>query len=231
MENTESSTQSSSTPPSGLPKIVIILIVLVLLIGAGIGGYIVFGKNLMKQQLPTSTEKTAVAVPSPTPGSIVTSIREALAGSQSLQCDFTDEEGRAIMSYIKSGAVRTDITATDPKQSTSVIMKDKKVYYWNGKTGTVMTFDLEEMMQGVTPPQTTPSVTAKENPQDVVAAMEKYKESCKEATVDDSMFIPPADVKFTDVSSMMKSVKSVPSAIPSGITEEQIKAMQEAVQQ
>lgn len=214
---------------------VVLLIVLILLIGAGFGAYLVFGKNLMKQQAPASSEKTAVAAPSPTAGNVVASIREALAGSQSLQCDFTDDSGRKIISYVKSGAIRTNITASDPKQSGSVIMKDKKLFYWNGKTGTEMSFDITAMMNKVTPASSTPSTTQNQNPGDVVAAMEKYKDSCKQAVVDSALFTPPADVKFTDVSSMMqgKVVPSgtVPSGVPSGMTQEQIKALQQKYQQ
>ena len=188
-----------------------------------------FGKDFLTKQQPAQT-KVVTEQPSPTTASVISSIKEALAGSQSLQCDFTDESGRKTVTYIKSGAIRTDMTATDPKQSGSMIFKDKKMYYWNGKTGTVLTFDIQEM-EKITPPVTTPSVKQGENPQDVVASLEKYKESCKQASVADDLFTPPTDVKFTDLTSMMKSLKSVPSAIPSGVSEEQIKAMQEAVQQ
>lgn len=229
VENSESTGQTPSSPSGGLPKAVILLIVLLVIIGVGIGAYMKFGKDFLAKQQPAQT-KIATEQPSPTSANVITSIKEALSGSQSLQCDFTDESGKKIMSYIKAGSVRTDITATDPKQSGSMIFKDKKMYYWNGKTGTVLTFDIQEM-ENITPPVTTPSVKQAENPQDIVASLEKYKESCKSASVSDSLFTPPADVKFTDLSSVMKSLKAVPSAIPSGLTEEQIKAMQEAVQQ
>jgi hypothetical protein len=46
----------------------------------------------------------------------------------------------------------------------------------------------------------------------VLAEMEKYKSYCKVETVSDSLFTPPADVKFTDLESMMKGFK-----VPSGV--------------
>lgn len=194
----------------------------------------VFGKNLMKQQAPVSSEKTAVAAPSPTSGSVISSIKEALAGSQSLQCDFTDENGRKTISYMKSGMIRTDFQAADPKQSGSMIAKDKKLYFWNGKTGTMMAFDIEAMMEKVTQTPKVSTVTnTGQKPEDFVDSLEKYKQSCKPASVDSALFTPPTDVKFTDLSSMMKAgAQTVPSgAVPSAMTEEQIKALQEKYQQ
>lgn len=233
MENSEPAGQSS-TSKSGTQKFILPLIIVAILLIAGAGGYMVFGKNLMKQQTPVSNENTAVAAPSPTAGSVISSIQEALAGSQSLQCDFTDENGRKTTSYMKSGMIRTDFQAADPKQSGSMIMKDKKMYFWNGKAGTMMSFDITSMMERITEaPKTTPVVASGQKPEDFVDSLERYKQSCKPATVADALFTPPSDVKFTDLSSMMKAgSQTVPSgAVPSAMTEEQIKALQEQYQQ
>ena len=42
------------------------------------------------------------------------------------------------------------------------------------------------------------------NSADTLAELEKYKDSCKPTVVADSMFVPPADVKFQDLSKMMQ---------------------------
>ena len=70
-------------------------------------------------------------------------------------------------------------------------------------------------------------------PEDVVGALEKFKEHCKPAAVSDSLFIPPTDVKFTDYSSMMKqNIQAIPSGGSGGaMTEEQIKQLQQKYQQ
>lgn len=230
VENTESPSQSS---PSGMPKLPVILAVIIILILAGIGGYMIFGNKSIQKQVASDTTST-VSSPSPTSGNVISSIKEALAGSQSLQCDFTDEDGRKTTSYMKSGAIRTEFIALDPKQSGSMIMKDKKIYFWNGKTGTIMTFDITTIAENITPqtPKTSPVTNTNQKPEDLVASLEKYKESCKPATVDDALFSPPADVKFTDLSAMIKTgSQTIPSgAIPS-VSEEQIKALQQKYQQ
>lgn len=87
-----------------------------------------------------------------------------------------------------------------------MIMKDNKMYFWNGKEGMMMEFDPSAMM-GEAPAKNVPG---QQKPEDVVAALEQYKQYCKSATVSDSLFTPPADVKFTDVSAMMKGAQTNP---------------------
>lgn len=187
---------------------------------------------LAKKDTQKSNSRAVVAqsAPSPSSGNVISSIKEALTGAQSLQCDFTDEEGRKIVSYVKNGAVRTDIAATDPKQSGSMIMKDNKMYFWNGKQGTMMAFDIAAILDSISVTPQPAQGNIGQKPEDIVESLEKYKESCKAATVDDALFTPPADVKFIDLSSMKKTV--APSgAMPSAMTEEQIKALQQKYQQ
>jgi hypothetical protein len=60
--------------------------------------------------------------------------------------------------------------------------------------------------------------------------IEKYKKYCKVASVDDKLFVLPTDVKFTDMSKMMPNTMRMPSeipAVPSGMTQEQMKMMQQ----
>lgn len=123
-------------------KIIIAVVALILILG--VGGFLLVGKS----KAPTQSQTTSAQPTQPTQNNIFTSIKDALSKSISLQCSFTDETGRKITSYIKNGAVRADIVATDPKQSGSVIVaKDKKVYFWNGKQGFVM------VMPSVSPTQ------------------------------------------------------------------------------
>lgn len=227
MDNAEGASQS---PKSGSSKTLLIVVLLIVVIAAGAGGYFFLSKNQTPQTSQSQT--SAQNVEAKPKEAFITSIKDALMGSQSLQCNFTDDSGRTITSYVKNGAIRTEVSASDPKQSGSMIFKDKKMYFWNGAQGTVMAFDVMAMMDEVAAqaPTVSPVVTGTQNPQDFVAAMEKYKESCKNATVADDMFIPPSDVKFTDMSSVMKSdkMKAMPSGVmPSGMSEEELKAIQQ----
>ena len=226
MDNTEPTAQT--TKSSGTQKFILPLILLSILIIAGAGAYMFLAKNTEQKQ--DSKAVVAETVPSPTTGTVISSIKEALAGSQSMRCDFTDETGRKTTSYLKSGSVRTDFVGSDPKDSGSMIMKGETLYIWKDKAGTKMAFDLQAMMdKSGTPAPTTMKKSSTADQEEFLSSLEKYKESCKPATVDDSLFTPPADVKFTDLSAMMqKAAESIPTG---GLSEEQMKALEQMTQQ
>ncbi len=175
-----------------------VLIAVVLFVLLGGGGYMVLSKKSSSGSPATSSG-----------GNVFTSIKDALSKSLSLECTFTDEGGRQTKSYLKNGAVRADITAKDPKESGSVIVKSKTMYFWNGKTGFTMLIPEETG----TPKQTGAKETTPEGA-NIVESMEKNKESCKPAVVSDSLFTPPADVVFQDFSKMMQLPTGAQGANP-----------------
>lgn len=168
-------------------KVIGAIVVLVLLLG---GGYMVMSKRTSSPASPTQTGA----------GNVFSSIKDALSKSLSLECSFTDEQGRQTKSYIKNGAVRADFTGANANESGSVIMKDKKIYFWNAQGGFMMTEP--EVTPGA--PQQTSSEKTPGNVGDMVSTMEKYKNSCKPSVVSDSLFTPPTNVTFQDFSKMMQ---------------------------
>lgn len=166
-------------------KLIIGVVVVVVLALLGFGAF----KFLGSKGSSTGTGQS---------GNVFTSIKDALSKSVSLQCDYTDETGIKTTAYIKAGAIRSDTTGKTPEESGSAIIKDKKMYFWNSQGGFMMEFKDDK-----TTPSTAPSNIG-EKPEDVMNSLEKYKESCKPAVVSDSLFTPPADVKFQDFSQLMK---------------------------
>ncbi len=215
--------QSATTEAtSGSKNIIIIAIVVVLLLlGAGI--YYVLGKSMHQG----SEMVKHISPVTPTPKDAFASIQDALAKSMSLRCDYTDTTGKKVITYIKSGVIRADVSGQVPSANGSVIMKDKKMYFWNGKQGFVMTFDMGGMMAGTA--AAAPSMMQKPSSAPIpdgsslMKNLETYKKYCKVATVDDTLFIIPTDVVFTDMSKTMPGGAGVPSSM----TPEQIKAMQQ----
>ena len=122
----------------------------------------------------------------------LTSIQDALSKSLSLQCAFTDEKGKKTKTYIKAGAVRTDFTGTKPEDTGSMIMKDKKLYTWTNanKEGFMMT--VPDITPGQTniPGSATGDANRSQQATDVLTALDKFKDSCKPATVADNLFVP-----------------------------------------
>jgi hypothetical protein len=195
-------------------KNLLIIGAVILLIVLGAAGYFLMNKS----QAPSQTE-SSTSVPQEQNTSAFSTIKDALSRSLSLQCDFTNEEGIQTTAYIKNGAVRSDMTSSTPGQSGHMIMKDNTFYSWqDGKTdGIMMKFSPEDLDSAQQ--QATQGV----NPQESLDTMEKYKESCKTANVSDSVFTPPSEVKFQDMSEMMKMMPTgggtAPSIDPSKIQE------------
>ncbi len=224
MENAE----SEGTSRKSSPKTGVILLIVVLLLLVGGAAFLLLSKNTTS---PATTTPSSAKNASPTGANTFSSIQEALTKSMSLQCDYTDTTGTKTTSYIKGGAIRSDIVmASGSKGESSIIVKDNTMYMWTGKEGTKMTFDTDSIMAKVTPGAQKETSTQK--PGDVIDSLEKYKQSCKPATVSDSLFTPPSDVAFADLSELMKpKTQTNPSGVGTAMTEEQLKKLQEQYQQ
>lgn len=150
----------------------------------GVGGFLVVNQNKSKTLVSQETKNESF-----------TSIRDALSRSLSLECDFTDEEGNKTKSYIKNGLMRADITSAKEGESGSVVIKDKKIYFWNVRgEGFAMAM-----------PEENSDDKTNNQANEVIKDVEKYKESCKTASVADSIFDIPSNIKFSDISEILKS--------------------------
>lgn len=181
-----------------MPKrsLIIITVVILLLLALG-GGYFLLKGN--KVSNPGEAQEAGVSPSPQSQENVFTSIKDALSKSLSLECSY-DTGGSKVTSYIKNGAVRTNIAAANAQESGSIIIKDKKMYFWNGKTGFLMELpDINDLEKVATNTADKNASTGK----DMIDNLEKYKDSCKPGVVSDDLFVPPADVKFTDFSKMM----------------------------
>ncbi len=169
----------------------------IIIILAAFGGYMFLNKS---QGIPSSGTENDT-------GNVFTSIQDALSKSVSLKCDFTDESGRKTVAYVKNGAVRADIASPNANESGSVIVKDKKIYFWNAQGGFMMEVPETTPEEGAAKPETMQG-------QDIVGSLEQYKDSCNAAIVSDSLFTPPSDVDFQDFSKMME--RTMPTGTGSG---------------
>lgn len=181
-----------------MPKRTLIIIIAVILLLLALGG----GYFLLKGNKVSNPNEAQVAGVTPSPASeenVFTSIKDALSKSISLECSY-DTGGNKVNSYIKNGAVRTNIVSNNAQESGSIIIKDKKMYFWNGKTGFTMELpdinDLEKIASNAANKNATSG-------KDMINDLEKYKDQCKPGVVSDDLFVPPADVKFTDFSQIM----------------------------
>lgn len=185
-----------------MKKFLVPVIIIVALVLAG--GYFLY-KSHKKSLQAEMTPKVQ-----PTTSNVLTSIKDALMNKAlSIQCDFTDDKGVHTLAYIKSGAVRADVTNQQPPTTSSFIMKDQKMYFWtHGKTQGMMM-----AIPSIAPTQPTGTVQQNE-PQNIstniMDSLEKFRENCKPGVIQDTLFTPPSDVTFSDFSKMMPPQGAMP---------------------
>lgn len=180
------------------------VVVLVLFIAGG--GYMVLNK---RQTTPTGAQNATTAKPEEK--TLFTSIKDALSKSISLECMYKDDMGRETKSYIKNGAIRADMSSSKPEETGSMIVKDRKMYFWTAQGGF-----MAQLPEGTDPKQEI------SQEQSMMESLEKYKSNCKPSVVADALFMPPTNVKFQDYTQMMKAA-TAPSGsqmMPSGIPTE-----------
>ena len=171
-------------------KVLIIIVVIILLALAG--GFI-FLKSKSLNVGPISS--------SPTNKSIFSSVKDALTQKMTISCEFTDETGTLVKSYIKNGAVRiTLVGAETDKSGGEIIMKDQKMYIWDTETKEGFVYDIAGE-EGETGKQVF-------NSDLYIDMIDKYKDSCKVATVADSFLVPPTDVNFQDMTKFLENIQN-----------------------
>ncbi len=172
-------------------KIIAAVVVLVIL---GVGGYLFMNQNKTSQGTEGNSATTG------NDGNVFTSIKDALSKSVSLKCEF-EEEGRKTTAYIKNGAIRSDVAGAKVEENASMIFKGDKFYVWteSPKQGFVMTVNPEDM-------DSTDENVETGDIKGMMEAMEKYKDSCVPSLPSDSLFTPPTDVSFQDMSRMMEDL-------------------------
>lgn len=154
---------------------------------------------------------------------IFSSIQDALSKNLVLKCDIKTPEGSKTTTYIKAGKIRVDTTGKTADAAGSVIMKDNKMYFWNDQGGFMMEFNLSDIEKNT---QDNAQQTNVQDPKEYLSMIEKYKDSCSPAAVDDSLFVPPANVKFQDLSKLIKAIPSgANSSGAQGVNQTQIEEL------
>lgn len=136
---------------------------------------------------------------------VFNSIKDALSKNITLVCEFKDDGGSSVKSYIKNGAVRVTTTnQTEASQSGEIIIKDKKMHMWDVKSKQGFVYDIPDSDDSSVGMSGT-EVAKSEAYLDMI---DKYKDSCKVSNVDDSYFELPSDIKFQDMAKFLEDLKS-----------------------
>jgi hypothetical protein len=136
--------------------------------------------------------------------SVVGSVRDALTQKLTLTCEFTDEEGTIVKSYIKNGAVRISSTK-EGREPTEIIMKDNKMYIWDTETHEGFVYEIEDETEDSKDGVNTMMNIDSNFYLDMI---DQYKDSCKVGTVDDSYFVQPSNIKFQDMAEFLNNLQN-----------------------
>ncbi len=159
------------------PVVVVVLLVIVALVGF----FLLKGKG----KTPGSTQSEGV----------FGSIKDAISKSLSLKCEYKVGENTTI-AYVKGSNVRID-GSWEGKNNSAAILKENKMWTWDiaKKEGVIFSFEADQKESG--------SQTTSEG---IVNNLETEKQNCKVAVFSDSVFTPPTDVKFQDLSNLENMV-------------------------
>jgi hypothetical protein len=136
---------------------------------------------------------------------VFTSIKDALSKNITLVCEFKEDNNVSVKSYIKNGAVRVT-SSSDANQSSDIIMKDKKMYMWDEKTKQGFVYDIPESDGSSSDNKITMNSNEVSQSEGYLSMIDKYKDSCKVATIEDSYFVVPSDIKFQDMSKILENL-------------------------
>ena len=155
--------------------------------------------------LQKSEKKINQNTPQSNSNIISSSLDEVFNGRGSMECTFTNEDGQQYTIYIKNGKVRTDFEGGN-EGSGGMIYTQDKVWTWDKvkKEGAIMT--IPQVDEKDTTFEESKGETPVQSKEELKKEIEKYKESCKNTSVSDSLFTPPQDIKFIDMSELLKNM-------------------------
>ena len=162
----------------------VLILIVVLILGAVI---FYFGKN-NTQKSQRETQKVEKQQKN-----VFSSIKDAITRSLSLKCEYKTPSGN-VTAYVKGKSIRFDGFYSG-KSKNGTIIKDKKMW--------TLDFDKKE---GTIIPLIQNKNNEKPSDEKLIEDLEKEKRFCKVAIVADSMFIPPKDIKFNDLTSLFENL-------------------------
>lgn len=184
-----------------MPKQAPIIIAVVAVIIIAAGAYLVLGK---KSQTPqTTSTNTATEQKSEDSGSIKGSIKSLLGSNKNVMCIIKPEVDQTAEQkvYISGNKMRGDFTMNvEGKQFESHMITDgTSAYTWSSAMPQGIKMKMDESFVSASP------VAGQPQQVDIDKQIDMQ---CSPWNVDESLFNLPSDIKFLDVSSMMKPAAS-----------------------
>ncbi len=182
------------------------IILALAIIAVVIGGIMFYTATRDQQDLAGDEQNnTNTSDTTQTPSNGIASIKEIMTEGGTLRCEYTDDQNQKFVAYVKGTEVRT--TIQNPKSTTNpsnFILKGTTLYMWpsgSSTQGLKVTVDEETIKKAQQQTQGADDVDKATNT-DIIGALESYKNNCVRASVDDSQFVIPTNIKFQDFSQL-----------------------------
>jgi len=175
------------------------LIIIVLII-AGLG-FLYFRQG----QLPKTNPKTNQTQPSSTQTnqnkkSVIQSIKDAVTKNVSFKCQYQPEGGSQIITrYFKGGKIRSEYSLGSGTENIAIV-DNNRVWNWQPKEKKGVVFSID-LFKGKTTPD-----NQSYDKEEIIKQVEKYRQNCQVENLPNSLFVPPADIKFQDMDEIMKGM-------------------------
>jgi len=128
---------------------------------------------------------------------VITSIKNALTGSATIKCNYTDEDGEVSVVYLKEKMVRVQAAETNDDGSTFNIeglIRDNKAYLWSDTSTEGWVFDYSQIdAEGG---GMTMGDRAIHSSDDVIDELEAKGENCEKTSVPSDFFEIPSNITW-----------------------------------
>ncbi|MDQ7814749.1 MAG: hypothetical protein RDU25_03030 [Patescibacteria group bacterium] len=179
---------------------------------AALSGIILFGGGCFGDKPIATTEEGSKRQEAPPAQEEKTglfqSIKDAFDRSVAIRCEYTNEDGEKITTYIKNKKIYLETQPKLDKNGEEAplvkgIATNDTMYVWTVGNKQGLSIDLRE----ATEPATIAGTEVRST-EDIIDQLEKKKESCKPDSIPDSKFDLPSDVEFKSLSDMMKAFEN-----------------------
>lgn len=187
-----------------------------------VGGIILAGlifKSVSKPKYPTGLD--ADLAPK-------TGLVDALLGNDTMMCAYSDENGEMVV-WAKSGKIRSEGSSfgVQGNQKGGMINDGEYLYIWQDgdKTGIkykLSVFENEESTDTAPPSEIDPEAWAE-------SIQGKYEYSCNAVNEGESIFTPPTDVEFQDMTDLLEKAEEFSQTFSENDSQEEINQKMEEV--
>lgn len=169
---------------------------------AAISGLVLFGAGCFEKQAQDTANDGKATSPSQAEekSGVFQSIKDAFDKSIAIKCEYADEDGDVVTTYIKNKKIYLESQPETDEDGTLYplirgITMDDKMYIWTAESKQGVMLDLQDATEPAKMGDTEVRSTA-----DIIKKLEEKKENCKPETIADSTFDLPEGVEFKSFS-------------------------------